>query len=160
MRLTLTLDPRRGTLLIIADGVADYPPGHFAQALVAAVQRAVHQLDNSLSAEQLPAAGDQRVGGSKLLKPKPTELAVAPADPGHGPDAVAHHDNCDLDGRDEAVTRRRMLRMLDDGTTERQAADRFGVDPAQVARWDDDAARDAHTDLLTDGHGWPGRVAS
>ncbi len=142
MRLILTLDSRRGALRITADRGADYPPGHLPQALAAAVQRAVHQLDDDpSSAERLPApraAADDTPG------------PVTP-DPGEP----------DLGVRGEVLTRRRVLRMLDRGATEGQAADRFGVDPAQVARWDDDAARDAHTDLIADGHGWrPGRVAS
>jgi len=145
MRLTLTRDPRRGTLRITAKRAADYPPGHLPRALAAAVQRAVHQLDNPPTADQVPApraAADDTPGP---VPPDPREPEPEP----------------DRDGRDEAVIRRRVLRMLDRGATERQVADRFGVDLAQVACWDDDAARDAHTDLIADGDGWhPGLVAS
>ena len=58
--------------------------------------------------------------------------------------------------------RRRVLRALDEGATVEQAAREFGIDPAQIDRWDDDAALDAHTDLLGAGPGGhrPARVAS
>jgi len=46
--------------------------------------------------------------------------------------------------------RERVLRALDDGATQAAAATRFGVDPALIHRWDDDAALDAHLDLLAD----------
>jgi hypothetical protein len=35
--------------------------------------------------------------------------------------------------------------MLGRGATDAQAADRFGLDPEQIRRWDD-AVLDAHTD--------------
>ena len=58
--------------------------------------------------------------------------------------------------------RRRVLRALDEGATVEQAAREFGIDPAQIDRWDDDAALDARTDLLGAGPGGhlPARVAS
>ena len=56
--------------------------------------------------------------------------------------------------------RRRVLRALDEGATVEQAAREFGLDPAQVDRWDDDPAIDARTDLLADAAGWPSRAGS
>jgi len=55
-----------------------------------------------------------------------------------------------------------VLRALDEGATVEAAAREFGLDPAQIDRWDDDPAIDARTDLLGAGPGGhlPARVAS
>ena len=62
----------------------------------------------------------------------------------------------------ETRLRHRVLRALDNGATVEQAAREFGLDPAQIDRWDDDPALDAHTDLLGAGTGGhrAARVAS
>ena len=62
----------------------------------------------------------------------------------------------------ETWLRWRVLRALDEGATVEAAAREFGLDPAQIDRWDDDPAIDARTDLLGAGPGGhlPARVAS
>ena len=69
--------------------------------------------------------------------------------PTHSQDtAGAHlpHGECEV-----SVTRRRVLRLLELGHTFSEVAEHLGVDPELINRWDDDAATDAHTDLLAAG---------
>lgn len=64
------------------------------------------------------------------------------------PDDRPGRDDEHLDLTDRI--QRGVLRMLDEGATQQQAAERFGLDPRQIRQWDDDACLDAHTDQLAD----------
>jgi len=136
MRLTITLDMRRRGLRVQVERALDYPPGHVPGLLAAAVTDAITQ----------PPAG---VEAPELLPTPPTALddqAPAVGD--------AHRE------ANDPRVRRRVLRALDDGATVADAAREFGLAPAQIDRWDDDPAIDAHTDLLADTADWPTRAAS
>ena len=139
MRLTITCDPRRRELRVHAERALDYPPGHVPALLAGAVTEALTQPPTSDTAELAEWVPTPRT---------PTE--DQPPGAGPSPESV------------ETRLRRRVLRALDAGATVEQAAREFGIDPAQIDRWDDDAAIDAHTDLLGAGPGGhhPARVAS
>ena len=140
MRLTITLDPRRRGLRVHVERALDYPPGHVPGLLAAATAEVLAQPPPTADEVELPG-----------LVPAPrTARDGQPRSAGLAPELV------------EARLRRRVLRALDGGATVEQAAREFGTDPAQVDRWDDDPAIDAHTDLLGAGPGGhrPARVAS
>jgi len=137
MRLTITLDPRRRGLRVHVEWALDYPPGHLPGLLAAATAEVL---------AQPPVAFEVELPG---LVPAPrTARDGQPRSAGLAPELV------------EARLRRRVLRALDGGATVAEAAREFGLDPAQVDRWDDDPAIDARTDLLAGTAGWPARVAS
>jgi len=140
MRLTITCDPRRRALRVHVKQALDYPPGHVPGLLAAAVTEALTQPPTSDAAEL-------------------AELVPAPraALDDQAPAVGDEHREAD-----DPRFRRRVLRALDEGATVEQAAREFGLDPAQIDRWDDDPAIDAHTDLLGAGPGGhrPARVAS
>ena len=137
MRLTITLDPRRRGLRVHVEWALDYPPGHLPGLLAAATAEVL---------AQPPVAFEVELPG---LVPAPrTARDGQPRSAGLAPELV------------EARLRRRVLRALDEGATVEQAAREFGLDPAQVDRWDDDPAIDARTDLLADAAGWPARAGS
>ncbi len=136
MRLTITCDPLRRALRVHVKQALDYPPGHVPGLLAAAVTEALAQPPADVEAP---------------------ELVPAPR--------TALDDQASVVGdehREANEARWRVLRALDEGATVEQAAREFGIDPAQIDRWDDDAALDAHTDLLGAGPGGhhPARVAS
>ncbi len=134
MRLTITVCPRRRTVLRIAvDHAVHYPPEYLRRVLVAAADRAVADLNPPRESTD-PVPAPRRA-------PDDQPAATAEDQPGGGWPAPRE------------ATRGRVLRILDQGHTVGAAADCFGVDPALIDRWDDDAATDAHTDLLTDGPG-------
>jgi len=134
MRLTLSHDPRRRELGIHVERALDYPPGHVPGLVAAAITEAL---------TQLVAAGEAEPG-QLVPAPRPApDQNLLPAAP--GPELG------------DARRRRRVLRALDEGATVEQAAARFGIDPAQVDRWDDDAAIDTRTDLLADTFGGSAR---
>jgi len=139
MRLTITCDPRRRELRVQVERALDYPPGHVPALLAGAVVEALAQ----------PPAVDEVEGAGLVPTPRTPTQDQAP-EAGPSPESV------------EVRLRWRVLRALDEGATVEQAAREFGLDPAQVDRWDDDAALDAHTDLLGAGPGGhlPARVAS
>jgi hypothetical protein len=139
MRLTITLDMRRRALRVHAEQALDYPPGHVPGLLAAAVTEAI---------TPPPAADEVELAGLVPTPRTPTQDQAPETGP--SPESV------------DARLRRRVLRALDEGTTVAEAARRFGIDPAQIDRWDDDPAIDAHTDLLGAGPGGhhPARVAS
>jgi len=139
MRLTITCDPRRRALRVQVERALDYPPGHVPALLAGAVVEALAQ----------PPAVDEVELAEWVPTPRTPTQDQAP-DAGPSPESV------------ETRLRWRVLRALDEGATVEQAAREFGLDPAQVDRWDDDAALDAHTDLLGAGPGGhhPARVAS
>ena len=115
----------------------DYPPGHLPGLLAVATAEVL---------AQPPVAFEVELPG---LVPAPrTARDGQPRSAGLAPELV------------EARLRRRVLRALDEGATVEQAAREFGLDPAQVDRWDDDPAIDARTDLLADAAGWPARAGS
>jgi len=139
MRLTLTCDPRRRALRIYVERALDYPPGHVPGLLAAVVTEALAH----------PPATVEVEGAGLVPTPRtPTEDQAPEAGP--SPESV------------ELRLRWRVLRALDEGATVEAAAREFGLDPAQIDRWDDDPAIDAHTDLLGSGPGGhlPPRVAS
>lgn len=145
MRLTLTLDPRRqGALRVRVERALDYPAGHVPGLLASAVTTALAQ-----------RAGEPEIGAEDVaLVPAPRLAADDGPAPRPGPDdAVPPAATQPQPEVGEARLRWRVLRALDDGATVEEAAARF-VDPAQVDRWDDDAATDAHTDQLADTSGW------
>jgi len=136
MRLTITLDMRRRGLRVQVERALDYPPGHVPALLAGAVVEALAQPPADVEAP---------------------ELVPAPR--------TALDDQASVVGdehREANEARWRVLRALDEGATVEQAAREFGIDPTQIDRWDDDAALDAHTDLLGAGPGGhrPARVAS
>ncbi len=140
MRLTITLDPRRRGLRVHVERALDYPPGHLPGLLAVATAEVL---------AQPPVAFEVELPG----------LVPAPR--------TARDDQASVVGDErreanEARLRWRVLRALDEGATVAEAARRFGIDPAQIDRWDDDPAIDAHTDLLGAGPGGqrPARVAS
>jgi hypothetical protein len=140
MRLTITCDPRRRGLRVHVERALDYPPGHVPGLLAAATAEALTQPPPTADEVELPG-----------LVPAPrTARDGQPRPAGLAPELV------------EARLRRRVLRALDEGATVTEAARTFGIDPAQIDRWDDDAAIDARTDLLGAGPGGqrPQRVAS
>jgi len=143
MRLTLIRDSRRRALGVHVERALDYPPGHVPALLAATVAGAVTQ-----ALTQPPAADEVEPAGLVPTPRTPTEDQAPETGP--SPESV------------EARLRWRVLRALDDGATVEQAAHRFGIDPALIDRWDDDAAIDARTDLLGAGPGGhhPARVAS
>ena len=137
MRLTITLDPRRRGLRVHVERALDYPPGHLPGLLAAATAEAL---------TQPPVAFEVELPG---LVPAPrTARDDQPRPAGLAPELV------------EARLRRRVLRALDGGATVAEAARTFGIDPAQIDRWDDDPAIDARTDLLAGTAGWPAQAAS
>jgi len=143
MRLTITCDPRRRGLRVHVKRALDYPPGHVPGLLAAAVAGAVVE-----ALAQPPAADEVELAGLVPTPRTPTEDQAPETGP--SPESV------------EVRLRRRVLRALDEGATVAEAARRFGIDPAQIDRWDDDAVIDARTDLLGAGPGGqrPQRVAS
>jgi len=143
MRLTLTCHPRRRGLRVHVEQALDYPPGHVPALLAAAVTGAVIE-----ALAQPPAADEVELRG---LVPAPR----TPREDQGG--AVGLAPDPELE---KARLRRRVLRALNGGATVEQAAREFGIDPAQVDRWDDDAAIDARTDLLAGTAGWPTRRAA
>ena len=138
MRLTISCDPRRRGLRVRVERALDYPAGHLPGLLAAAVTEALAQ----------PPADVEAPG----LVPASRTTPAGDLGPGAGPSPESV----------ETRLRWRVLRALDEGTTVAEAARRFGIDPAQIDRWDDDPAIDAHTDLLGAGPGGhhPARVAS
>ncbi len=133
MRLTITVCPRRGTVLRIAvDHAGDYPPEHLRRVLAAAAARVVEGLSWWENIDPVP---------------------VPRCAPDHQPAATAGDQPGDGWSAPREVTRRRVLRLLDHGATVQQAAERLGVDPEVIDRWDDDAALDGQVDLLADGPG-------
>jgi len=138
MRLTVTLDMRRRGLRVHVERALDYPPGHLPGLLAAAVTEALAQPPADVEAP---------------------ELVPAPRTALDDQASVVGDEHREAN---EARLRWRVLRALDEGATVEQAAREFGIDPAQIDRWDDDAALDAHTDLLGAGPGGhrPARVAS
>jgi len=147
MRLTITCDPRRRGLRVHVERALDYPPGHLPGLLVAAVAEALAPRVADTDTAQPPADVE-----FPELKPAPRTTPADDLAPGAGPAPEFV----------EARLRRRVLRALDEGATVEQAAREFGLNPTQIDRWDDDAALDAHTDLLGAGPGGhlPARVAS
>jgi len=139
MRLTITCDPRRRGLRVHVERALDYPPGHLPGLLAAAVTEALAQPPADVEAPELVP--------TPRAAPEDQPVLAAP-----GSEAYAG----------EGRLRWRVLRALDEGATVEQAAREFGLDPAQVDRWDDDPALDARTDLLGAGPGGhrPARVAS
>jgi len=139
MRLTITCDPRRRGLRVHVEWALDYPPGHVPALLAAVVTEALTP----------PPAADEVEGAGLVPTPRTPTQDQAP-EAGPSPESV------------EVRLRRRVLRALDEGATGEQAAREFGIDPDQIDQWDDDAAIDAHTDLLGAGPGGhhPARVAS
>ena len=139
MRLTITCDPRRRGLHVHVEWALDYPPGHVPALLAGAVVEALAQ----------PPAVDEVEGAGLVPTPRTPTQDQAPG-AGPSPESV------------EVRLRRRVLRALDEGATGEQAAREFGLNPAQIDQWDDDAAIDARTDLLGAGPGGqrPQRVAS
>ena len=142
MRLTITCHPRRQTLCVHLDRALDYPPGHVGELLGAAVA--------VVEALAQPLAVDEVEGAGVVPAPRTTPMEDLAPGAGSAPESV------------EVRLRRRVLRALDEGATVEAAARKFGIDPAQIDRWDDDAAIDARTDLLGAGPGGhlPARVAS
>jgi hypothetical protein len=139
MRLTITLDMRRRGLRVQVERALDYPPGHLPGLLAAAVTEALAQPPADVEAP---------------------ELVPAPRTALDDQASVVGDEHREAN---EARLRWRVLRALDEGATVEQAAREFGIDPAQIDRWDDDdAAIDARTDLLGAGPGGhlPARVAS
>lgn len=126
MRLTLALGHRRRALRVHIDRALDYPPGHVPALLAAAVATALTP----------PPAAEVEL----------PDLVPAPRPAPHDEELAAAPDT-ELGA---ARLRRRVLRALDDGATVEQAAREFGIDPARLNWWDDDAALDARTDLLAD----------
>jgi len=135
MRLTITCHPRRQTLCVHLDRALDYPPGNVGELLGAAVAGAV------VEALAQPLAVDEVEGAGVVPAPRTTPMEDLAPGAGSAPESV------------EVRLRRRVLRALDEGATVAEAARRFGIDPAQIDRWDDDPAIDAHTDLLGAGPG-------
>ena len=130
MRLTITCDPRRRGLRVHVEWALDYPPGHVPALLAAVVTEALTP----------PPAADEVEGAGLVPTPRTPTQDQAPG-AGSSPESV------------EVRLRRRVLRALDEGATVTEAAREFGLDPAQIDRWDDDPALDAHTDLLGAGPG-------
>ena len=142
MRLTITCDPRRRGLRVHVEQALDYPPGPVPGLLAAAVTGAVVE-----ALAQPPTADEVALPG----------LAPAPRTPRDDQEPAvgdAHRE------ANEVRLRRRVLRALNGGATVADAAREFGLAPAQIDRWDDDPAIDAHTDLLADTADWPTRAAS
>ncbi len=137
MRLTISCDPRRRELRVRVERALDYPAGHVPALLAGAVVEAL---------AQPPAVDEVELVGLVPTPRTPTQDQAPEAGP--SPESV------------ETRLRWRVLRALDDGATVEAAAREFGLDPAQVDRWDDDPAIDAHTDLLADTADWPTRAAS
>ncbi len=139
MRLTITCDPRRRGLHVHVEWALDYPPGHVPALLAGAVVEAL---------AQPPAVDEVELVGLVPTPRTPTQDQAPEAGP--SPESV------------EVRLRWRVLRALDEGATVEQAAREFGLDPAQIDRWDDDPALDARIDLLGAGPGGhrPARVAS
>jgi hypothetical protein len=137
MRLTVTLDEARGSLTVRVEHALAYPPEHVRQLLTAAVSGALAQ---PVDSDEV----DQHVDGAALVPAPRPAVGDESVCPGRTASELA-----------EVRLRWRVLRALEDGATVEQAAERFGVDPAQVDRWDDDVALDAHTDLLVEGFGRP-----
>ncbi len=134
MRLTITVCPHRGTVLrITVDQAGDYPPDHVAYQVAAAAERAAEDLTR------------RRENIDRIPAPRRA--------PDHQPATTAEDKPGDGCSAPREITRRRVLRLLDHGATVAEAAQRFGVDPALIDRWDDDAALDGHIDLLADGPG-------
>ena len=142
MRLTITCDPRRRGLRVHVERALDYPAGHLpalpAAAAAAAVTEALAQPPADVEAP---------------------ELVPAPRTALDDQASVVGDEHREAN---EARLRWRVLRALDEGATVEAADREFGLDPAQIDRWDDDPAIDAHTDLLGAGPGGqrPQRVAS
>jgi len=140
MRLTITCDPHRRGLRVHVDRALDYPAGHVPGLLAAAVAEVLAQ----------PPAADEVELAGLVPAPRTTPTEDQAPEAGPSPESV------------EVRLRRRVLRALDGGATVAEAARKFGIDPAQIDRWDDDAVIDARTDLLGAGPGGqrPQRVAS
>lgn len=139
MRLTVTVDERRGTVRVEAERALDYQPGHVRRIGAAAAQRVVDQL--------------------RCQQPVPVVAATVLAGAGEPAQPRDRHDQPPTlrcpelgTGRRVEITRGRVLRMLDRGATV-EAADRFGIAPEQIDRWDDDAAADGRADLIAAGPG-------
>ncbi len=129
MRLTITLDERGRALRVHVERALDYPPEHLPGLLAAVV--------------------------AETLTPPPTEVGLPELVP--APRTASDDEAPPVAAGPESGAvrlRRGVLRALDDGATVEQAARRFGIDPAQVDQWDDDAAIDAHTDQLAGTAGW------
>jgi len=125
MRLTVTLDDARGSLIVRVERALDYPPERVPGPLAAAVP-------GPLAAAVAEALTHHVPDGVMVPAPRP----------------VAGESPPESSGTDEARVRQGVLRALDDGSTVEDAAFRFGIDPELIHRWDDDAAVDAYTDLL------------
>ena len=138
MRLTITCDRHRRGLRVHVKQALDYPAGHVPGLLAAAVTEVLAQPPADVEAP---------------------ELVPAPRTALDGQASVVGDERREAN---EVRLRRRVLRALDEGATVEQAAREFGIDPAQIDQWDDDAALDARTDLLGTGPGGhlPQRVAS
>ena len=138
MRLTITCDRHRRGLRVHVKQALDYPAGHVPGLLAAAVTEVLAQPPADVEAP---------------------ELVPAPRTALDGQASVVGDERREAN---EVRLRRRVLRALDEGATVEQVAREFGIDPAQIDQWDDDAAMDAHTDLLGAGPGGhhPARVVS
>ena len=145
MRLTLSLDPRRGVLRVAAEHALGYRVTHVAQVVATAAGRAVDQLLRAAEADRAldQLLGEVSTGAIPAQRPDPDR--PLPTHSHHAADWESPGE-CD-----EEVTRRRVLRLLELGHTVVEAAEHLGVDPELINRWDDDAATDAHTDLLAAG---------
>jgi len=139
MKLPVTLDARRGRLRVDAERALDYPARHVAQLVAAATS---HAIAAGIS-QPRPPRSDHAGQTDSPVRQRPAEL----------PAAVDHGRRRASSSRDDEFTRRRVLRMLDDGAPVHEAAERFGVDPAQIDQRYDDAALDARTDVLADALG-------
>ncbi len=149
MRLTITLGPARGgTMTVRVEHALAYSAPDVARRIADAVGRELgrDQDDPQAGAEEPPAGLEDQHTGIEVPEPG----AAGRPSAGPGPRETG-------DARVRAA-RWRALRLLDrDGLTVEQAAARVGVGADVVARWDDDAATDAHTDLLVDPHEWARR---
>ncbi|MEJ7716366.1 MAG: hypothetical protein WKF40_12065 [Thermoleophilaceae bacterium] len=139
MRLTITCDPRRRALRVHVKQALDYPPGHVPGLLAAAVTEALAQPPADVEAP---------------------ELVPAPRTAWDGQASVAGAER--REARRGAVAAAGAARAGRAAPPSSEAAREFGLDPAQIDRWDDDPAIDARTDLLGAGPGGhrPARVAS
>ncbi len=146
MRLTLSVDPRRGSLRVHTDHALHYPGAHVAHVVAAAVGRAVEQLLGNTD----PHRGTDQLPGDQVSTPP---IPPQRPDPDHPlPTRSPHAADREPPGKcDEEVTRRRVLRLLEGGHTVAAVAEQLGVDPELIDRWDDDAATDARIDLLAAG---------
>jgi len=139
VRLTLTLDPRRGVLRVETEHALGYQATHLAQVVATAAGRAVDQLLRAAEADRAldQLLGEVSTGPMPVQRPDPDR--PLPTHSHHAADRESPGE-CD----EQVVTRRRVLRLLERGHTVAEAAERLGVDPELIDRWDDDAATDGH----------------